>query len=89
MIATITAMQRLTDAVNAAVEKQRAACERIDDAARRLAEASNAGRDATAGSDASARALRERVLAIVHDVHPPRGSELTKGDGRVRLGAGR
>jgi methyl-accepting chemotaxis protein len=90
MIATITQMQRLTDTVNTAVAKQREASQRIDEAARRLTEASKSSRDAHAGIDDVASALRERVNTIATEVHRPKQTELEHaGNGFARLGVGR
>jgi methyl-accepting chemotaxis protein len=90
MIATITQMQSLTNTVNAAVEKQRDASQRIDLAARRLTEASKTSRDAFAGIDDISGTLRERIAAIASEVHRPRQNELEHaGNGFARLGSGR
>jgi methyl-accepting chemotaxis protein len=64
IIATISQMQRLTETVHAAVARQKAAYDRIADAANRLAAAGDASRDASAGVDGVAQALRERVTTI-------------------------
>ncbi|MDB5091946.1 MAG: mcp64H-7 [Candidatus Eremiobacteraeota bacterium] len=64
IIATISQMQRLTETVHAAVARQKAAYDRIADAANRLAAAGDASRDASAGVDGVAQALRERVTTL-------------------------
>jgi hypothetical protein len=50
--------------VHAAVARQKAAYDRIADAANRLAAAGDASRDASAGVDGIAQALRERVATL-------------------------
>ncbi len=64
IIATISQMQRLTETVHAAVARQKNAYDRIADAANRLAAAGDASRDASAGVDGVAQALRERVTTL-------------------------
>ncbi len=78
IIATISQMQRLTETVHAAVARQKAAYDRIADAANRLAAAGDASRDASAGVDGVAQALRERVATLG-------GSALKSGPEMARL----
>ncbi|GAC1576074.1 MAG: hypothetical protein NVS3B7_08850 [Candidatus Elarobacter sp.] len=83
IIATIAQMQRLTDTVHAAVARQKAAYDRISEAARTLAGAGDASRDASSGIDGMAQALRERVGTIAGDataIAP--NSELARLPGR-------
>ncbi|MDB5026506.1 MAG: methyl-accepting chemotaxis sensory transducer [Candidatus Eremiobacteraeota bacterium] len=67
IVTTIAQMQQLTDTVHAAVARQRAAYERIAEAARALTSAGAASRDAASGIDDVAQALRVRVAAIAGD----------------------
>ena len=64
IIATIAQMQRLTETVHAAVARQKAAYDRIAEAANRLAAAGDASRNASAGADDVAQTLRERVATL-------------------------
>jgi len=64
IVATIAQMQQLTDTVHAAVAGQRAAYDRIADAAHALTSASAASRDAASGIDDVAQTLRMRVASI-------------------------
>ena len=90
MISTITAMQTLTDGVHAAVAAQRDATERIDAAARRLADANGASRRANAGSDDAAQALRAQLAEIASSLTAPKLPELEHAvNGRARLTSGR
>jgi methyl-accepting chemotaxis protein len=89
MIATITAMQELTETVTRGFALQRRASERIDAAARALGVSSDTSRNASAGIDDLVRSLRERVNVIVSDVHPPHHTELSHPGGFARLTGGR
>ncbi|MDB5073415.1 MAG: mcp64H-7 [Candidatus Eremiobacteraeota bacterium] len=81
IVATIAQMQQLTDSVHAAVARQKAAYERIADAAQALTTASSASRDAASGIDDVAQALRERVASIAG----ADGTALATNDGIARL----
>jgi methyl-accepting chemotaxis protein len=78
IIATIAQMQRLTDTVHAAVARQKAAYDRIAEAASRLAAAGETSRDASAGVDGIAQALRERVASVTAGAALGNGSDLAR-----------
>jgi methyl-accepting chemotaxis protein len=81
IVATIAQMQQLTDTVNAAVARQKAAYERIAGAAHALVSANSASRDAASGIDDVAQALRERVTSIAR----ADGTAAGANDGAARL----
>ena len=89
MLATIASMQRLTDSVSGAVERQRAAFRSIDDAATRLAAAASLSLDASAGIEDAAHALRERARMLA-EIDPKNGrSTLERGEMFAQLAGGR
>jgi hypothetical protein len=71
-------MQQLSDTVHATVAQQRAAYDRIDGAARALAAASSASRDAASGIDDVAQALRERVASIASGPAFPANGDIAR-----------
>ncbi|MEO7038746.1 MAG: methyl-accepting chemotaxis protein [Candidatus Elarobacter sp.] len=79
ILATIVQMQRVTETVHSAVARQQAAYDRIAEAARGLASAGDASRDASSGVDGIAQALRERISAVAADgAAMPPGRDLTR-----------
>jgi methyl-accepting chemotaxis protein len=78
IIATIAQMQRLTDTVHAAVARQKAAYDRITEAANRLAAAGESSRDATADVDGIAHVLRERVASVASSAALGNGKDLAR-----------
>ena len=82
----IAAIQRNAGGVEAAISRQRAACDRLVESSKSLAAASRTTRDASAGIDGIAETLRERVRAIAGGTQTGSGAE--SGD-VARLGSGR
>lgn len=89
IMTTIVDMQHLTQSLNAAVDQQSAATKAINDAIREAIVATNATKDASAGIEAAASVVRERVHQLEKDLSDgPSRLAPRADDVFARLGSG-
>ena len=88
IMTTIVDMQRQTANLNSAVDQQSAATGAIDTAIKEAVAAANAAKDASAGIEAAAHVVRERVRRLDGSDLDPAAPSLRQDDVYARLGSG-